>query len=85
MKTSNDRIEELLEELSQEVKNAQGCIMAVAIVPCSDKESTIIGRTYGNAGRIAVAILEGEKENEALQKIRDYYNIITNNLKNNRK
>lgn len=86
-----DKIEKLLEELSQEVKNADGAIMAVAIVPCSDKESTVLGRSYGNAGRIAVAILEGEKENEALQQIRNCYKIIetkyriNNQLKSNKK
>lgn len=71
-----DKIEKLLEELSQEVKKAQGAIVAVAIVPCSDEESTIMGRSYGNAARIAVAILEAEKDNETLQKIRDCYKNI---------
>lgn len=71
-----DKIEKLLEELAQEVKNAQGAILTVLIVPCSDQESTILGRSYGNTGRIAVAILEAEKDNEAFQKIRDCYKII---------
>lgn len=68
-----DKIEKLLEELSQEVKKAQGAIVAVTIVPCSDKESTIMGRSYGNTGRIAMAILEAEKENETLQQILQNY------------
>ena len=82
--TNVDKIEKLLEELSQEVKNAQGAIVAVAIVPCSDEESTIMGRSYGNTGRIAMAILEAEKENETLQQIRHCYKIIesTNQSKN---
>lgn len=78
-----DKIENLLEELSQEVKRAQGAIAAVAIVPCSDKESTILGRSYGSAGRIAMAILEAEKDNEALQEIRHCYQIIDNGYKFN--
>lgn len=82
--TNVDKIEKLLEELSQEVKRAQGAIMAVAIVPCSDNESTVMGRSYGNAGRIAVAIFEAEKENETLQKIRHCYKILeTKNRINN--
>lgn len=82
--TNVDKIEKLLEELSQEVKNAQGAIMAVAIVPCTDEESTIVGRSYGNAARIAVAILEAEKDSEALQDIRDFYKITeTKNRINN--
>jgi hypothetical protein len=71
-----DKIEKLLEELSQEVKKAQGAIVAVAIVPCSDEESTIMGRSYGNAGRIAMTILEAEKNSESLQEIRNCYRII---------
>lgn len=71
-----DKIEKLLEELSQEVKKAQGAMVAVAIVPCSDEESTIMGRSYGNAGRIAMTILEAEKNNEAFQQIRHSYKII---------
>lgn len=91
MMTNVDKIEKLLEELSQEVKNAQGAIVAVAIVPCSDEESTIMGRSYGSAARIAVAILEAEKDNEALQDIRHCYKIIekkiesTTNQKSNKK
>lgn len=81
--TNVDKIEKLLEELSQEVKKAQGAIVAVAIVPCSDKESTIMGRSYGNPGRIAMAVLEAEKENEALQKIRHCYKIIETEYKLN--
>lgn len=90
MMTNVDKIEKLLEELSQEVKRAQGAIVAVAIVPCSDKESTFMGRSYGSAGRIAMTILEAEKENEALQQIRHCYKIIEteyrikNQLKSNR-
>ena len=86
-----EKIETLLEELAQDVKNAGGAIVAVAIVPCSDKESTIMGRSYGNTGRIAVAILEAEKDSEALQKIRNCYKIIeknresTTNQKSNKK
>lgn len=82
--TKVDKIEILLEELSQEVKNAQGAIVAVAIVPCSDEESTIMGRSYGNAGRIAATIFEAEKESETLQQIRQCYKIIesTNQAKN---
>lgn len=84
MMTNVDKIEKLLEELSQEVKNAQGAIMAVAIVPCSDEESTVVGRSYGNAARIAVTILEAEKDSETLQEIRDCYKIIeTKNRINN--
>lgn len=78
--TNVDKIEKLLEELSQEVKRAQGAIVAVAIVPCSDKESTVMGRSYGSAGRIAMTILEAEKENEALQQIRHCYKIIENKI-----
>ena len=91
MMTNVDKIEKLLEELSQEVKNADGAIMAVAIVPCSDNESTIMGRSYGKAGRIAAAIREAEKENEGLQQIRHCYKIIEaenrikNQLKSNKK
>ena len=80
-----DKIEILLEELAQEVKNAGGAIMAVAIVSRSDKESTIIGRSYGNAARIAASILESEKESEHLQEIRNCYSIITTKLKINKK
>lgn len=76
MMTNVDKIEKLFEELSQEVKKAHGAIMAVAIVPGSDQESTILGRSYGNTERIAMAIHEAEKVNEALQKIRDWYKII---------
>lgn len=74
--TNVDKIEKLLEELAQEVKNADGAIMAIAIVPCSENESTVIGRSIGNTARIAVAIFEAEKENEYLQKVRDYYKLI---------
>jgi hypothetical protein len=82
--TNVDKIEKLLEELSQEVKNAGGAIVAMAIVPNSDEESTIMGRSYGNAGRIAIAVLEAEKTNEALQQIRHCYKIIeTENRINN--
>lgn len=71
-----DKIEKLLGELAQEVKNAQGAIMAIAIVPCSENESTVIERSVGNTARIAVAIFKAEKENEYLQKVRDYYKLI---------
>lgn len=81
--TNVDKIENLLEELSREVKKAHGAIVAVAIVPCSDEESTVMGRSYGNAARIAVAILEAEKDNETLQEIRDCYRIIENKRINN--
>ena len=74
--TNVDKIEKLLEELSYEVKKAHGAIVAVAIVPCSDEESTIMGRSYGNTARIAMAIREAEKENETLQQIRHCYKII---------
>lgn len=86
-----DKIEKLLEELAKEVKNAQGAMMALAFVPCSDEESTLLGRSYGNTGRIAMAILEAEKNNETLQQIRDCYKIIKteyrikNQLKSNNK
>ena len=81
--TNVDKIENLLEELSREVKKAHGAIVAVAIVPCSDEESTVMGRSYGNAARIAVAILEAEKDYETLQEIRDCYRIIENKRINN--
>ena len=82
--TNVDKIERLLEELSQEVKHAQGAIVAVAIVPHSDEESTIVGRAYGNNARIAMAILEAEKDNECLQKVRQCYKIIeSTNLSKN--
>lgn len=76
MMTNVDKIEKLLEELLQEVKNAGGAMVAMAIVPSSDEESTIMGRSYGKAGRIAMAILEAEKDNETLQAIRHCYKII---------
>lgn len=74
--TNVDKIEKLLEELTQEIKNASGAMVAMAIVPSSDEESTIMGRSYGKAGRIAMAIFKAEKENEVLQQIRDCYKII---------
>lgn len=77
MMTKVDKIEKLLEELAQEVKKAQGAIMAVAIVPCSDEESTIVGRAYGNPARIALAIREAEKDNERLQKILLRYKLFS--------
>lgn len=84
MMTNTDKIEKLLDELAQEVKNAQGAIVAVAIVPFSDNKSAITGRSYGNAGRIATAIREAEKDNEEFQKIRFCYQIIDaeNNFNN---
>lgn len=91
MMTNVDKIEKLLEELSQEVKNAQGAILTVLIVPCSDEESTILERLYGSAARIAMAIREAEKDNETLQQIRHCYKIIEteyrikNQLKSNNK
>lgn len=75
-----DKIEKLLEELSQEGKNAQGALMALDIVPCSGEESTIIGRSNGKAGRIAAAIFMAEKDNEVLQEIRDCYKFIENKI-----
>lgn len=89
--TKVDKIEKLLEELTKEVKNAQGALMALAIVPNSDEESTIVGRSYGKASRIAMAILEAEKNNETFQEIRHCYKIIEteyrikNQLKSNNK
>lgn len=77
MMTNVDKIEKLLEELSQEVKKAHGAIMAVAIVPISDEESFIVGRGYGNPARIAVAIREAEKDKGKFQEILSCYKLIS--------
>jgi hypothetical protein len=88
MMTNVNKIEKLLEELLREVKNAGGAMMAAAIVPSSDEESTILGCSYGSSGSIASAILEAEKNSFVPPEILHCYNIIkmenkcNNQLKN---